>query len=142
MANYISVMHRDDAFIGYFDGACELGYSAGYGFVIYDQNNNALIRGYGHVEMTTNNIAEYTGLIRLMQKARELKIETIVIRGDSQLVINQMTGKWSVRSSNLLKPNKMAKELVSKFKKVTFEWVPRELNREADDLSKMGMQAF
>ena len=40
----------------------------------------------------TNNVAEYHGLLAGLRAARDAKLHTVVVRGDSKLVIDQMTG--------------------------------------------------
>jgi ribonuclease HI len=60
---------------------------------------------------------------------------SVVVRGDSQLVIRQLAGTYGVHTERLKPLFRRAQELLSSFR-ATLEWVPRELNVRADELSK------
>ena len=124
--------------IRHFDGAClpvNPGGVATYGFAILT-GREVIDKGYGVAsENGTNNVAEYIGLIKGLERAIELGIKEITIKGDSQLVINQMKGIYAVKSPRIYPLWKRAQELASKFRKIKFEWVSREDNKIADELS-------
>jgi len=126
----------------YFDGLCEPVNPGGYccyGYIIYDSNVE-IAKGYGFTGKGTNNIAEYTALIEALKKAKELGIQSLTIRGDSLLVINQLSGEWTVRSPNIFPLFKEARTLIREFKSILLEWVPREKNEKADSLSRLAYQ--
>ncbi|MCQ5376670.1 MAG: ribonuclease HI family protein [Candidatus Methanomethylicia archaeon] len=134
----------------YFDGLCEPrnpGGVATYGFVLF-KGSSKLCEGKGFVgagmfgDDVTNNVAEYFALIKGMECAISHKLDELVVKGDSQLVIMQMRGAYAVRASRLLDLNRRARELALKFKKVSFEWVPRDENAEADMLSRAAFKEF
>lgn len=129
----------DKTYIGYFDGASELGVKAGYGYILYDNRMVEVSRGYGKVDNPTNNTAEYTALINLLKATINIGARRIEVRGDSQLVIKQMLGEWRPKTPHIAKLWLQAKTIEGMLWEVTYVWVPRELNREADRLSKMGM---
>lgn len=83
----------------------------------------------------TNNEAEYTAIIRGLEKAQELGAKDVVIRGDSQLVVQQLLGKFRVREPRLRPLFQRVQELAAKFDTVDIQWVPREENTRADALS-------
>ena len=89
----------------------------------------------------TNNVAEYNGLIMGMLEASSLSrnIVYLLVKGDSQLIIRQMTGEYKVKSDNLIILYNEAKRLESKFKKVTYQHVYRNKNVRADKLSNDGL---
>lgn len=87
----------------------------------------------------TNNVAEYTALLLGLDLAASAGYTDIEVRGDSQLVINHMTGTYKAKSSNLTALYKEAKEKVEKFKSVKFVHVPRAENGEADALANRCM---
>ncbi|MEL9989933.1 MAG: ribonuclease HI [Thermoproteus sp.] len=130
----------------YFDGACEPINPGGlgtYGYVIYDEGGKRLDRGYGvacHGDGCTNNVAEYTALREALRRAKELKCDEVVVRGDSQLVVKQIRGEWGVNSHRLLSLKDEVEALLSSFSKWEVEWVPREDNREADGLSRIAYE--
>ncbi|BAK54376.1 ribonuclease HI [Sulfurisphaera tokodaii] len=131
--------------IGYFDGLCEPknpGGIATFGFVIYLDNRK--IEGYGLAEKpfsinSTNNVAEYSGLICLMETMLRLGISSPIIKGDSQLVIKQMNGEYKVKAKRIIPLYEKAIELKKKLN-ATLIWVPREENKEADRLSRVAYE--
>ncbi len=62
------------------------------------------------------------------------------MRGDSQLVIRQMTGEYQVRKEHLKAYRERLKQLAALFRRVEFQWVPREQNQRADALSKEALR--
>jgi ribonuclease HI len=58
------------------------------------------------------------------------------VKGDSRLVINQAKGKCHVKAPHLKPLHDEAMKLASRFKKIAFEWVPREENTRADALGR------
>lgn len=124
--------------IMHFDGAClpiNPNGVATYGYVIFAEGK-IVEKGSGiAAEKGTNNIAEYTAMIKGMERALELGFDELIVRGDSQLAINQMIGLYAVRSPNIYPLWEKAQKLARRFRKIRFEWVPREQNEVADELS-------
>ena len=131
----------------YFDGACEYnpangkrnpGGIATFGWLI-KQDDKTIAWGYGEIkrgEGATNNLAEYHALINALQAAKDLSIKPQAIKGDSQLVVNQVNGEWAINKPHLAQLASQAKKLTS----VKLTWIPREQNEEADNLSKKAYQ--
>jgi len=131
----------------YFDGLCEPvnpGGVATYGYVIY-QDGKVIKKGcrvIGEGNGMTNNVAEYSALKRALEWLNEESIEDeIVIKGDSMLVINQMSGVWQIKSQTSKRFVPKIRELL-KGKKVKFVWIPREENSEADMLSRVAYKRY
>lgn len=121
---------------GYFDGASKNNPGhAGIGIVILDQNNKEVLTYSKYLGVKTNNEAEYLALIELLEKAKELGIEEINIFGDSQLVVNQVNGNWRINQSHLFSLAQKVEELITQFKNISINWIPREKNTIADRLS-------
>jgi ribonuclease HI len=127
----------------FFDGASKGNPGlAGAGAVIYHYEKE-IWNGYKFVrEKATNNEAEYTGLIIGLNKAIELNIRSLLVNGDSLLVINQMTGKYKCNSANLLPFYTTAKELTKNFDTIKFQHVYRDFNKRADELSNIAIQNY
>jgi ribonuclease HI len=87
-------------------------------------------------EKQTNNWAEYEAVIVAMGKLLEmlLRDHDIEFRLDSQLVVEQLNGNWKIKEPELKKQAQKVKDLLPNFKSVTFTYVPREENKEADRL--------
>lgn len=130
--------------VGYFDGLCEPknpGGIATFGYVIVIENNEK-IEGYGLAEVpwsrnSTNNLAEYMGVYCLLVKLINLKITNAKIFGDSQLVIKQLNNEYKIKSERLIPIYQKIMEIKQKFENIEFYWIPRELNKEADRLSRL-----
>lgn len=73
----------------------------------------------------TNNVAEYKGLIKGLEMAKDFGHEVIVFM-DSELVVRQMNGEYSVRHKDLLPLFTIAKQLEKNFRKVEYKHVRRE----------------
>ncbi|XP_070013132.1 uncharacterized protein [Nicotiana sylvestris] len=81
----------------------------------------------------TNNEAEYEAMIAGLELARELGIEQIVIKSDSQLVVNQMQGTYIAREARMQQYLEKVRELVRKFQSGKAIKIPREENAEATE---------
>jgi ribonuclease HI len=124
----------------YFDGGARSNPGpAGYGVYIVDDAGTVLAELSGSLGNTTNNIAEYNGLIAALQWAVDRDIKQITIKGDSLLIIEQMRGNYKVKNEGLKPLHLKARMLVMQIGDVKFEHVRRELNKEADRLSNVGM---
>lgn len=127
----------------YFDG-CSKGNPglAGAGAVIYTNYEETWCGSSFVGTHSTNNEAEYAGLILGLQKASEMNIKNIFVKGDSQLVINQMTGKYKCQSPNLLPLYQAAKKLEDGFEKIEYKHVLRNLNHRADELANIAITDY
>ena len=121
----------------YFDG-CSKGNPgpAGSGAII-KTNLDIIWSGSENIGISTNNVAEYKGLILGLKHCSEGKY---LIKGDSMLIINQMNGKYKVNSPHLLILYNEAKQIIKENKlDVTFHYIPRAENKEADQLANDGL---
>ncbi|HEY9247003.1 MAG TPA: ribonuclease HI family protein [Candidatus Methanoperedens sp.] len=83
----------------------------------------------------TNNIAEWSALIEGLKLAKNYGCRQLKVRGDSQLIIKQVTGRYGVKSDNLIPYFNEARKLCALFEKIEFEWITREENSDTDILS-------
>ena len=113
--------------------------SAGYGAVITDDTGQVLAELYAGIGVSTNNIAEYRGLLAALEWAHEHGHSRLHVRSDSLLVVQQMLGNYKVKHEGLIPLYRQARHLVARIGDVTFEHVRREQNKEADRLSNLGM---
>jgi len=82
----------------------------------------------------TNNVAEYSALIAGLRVALDFDVTELEVVSDSELVVKQMLGEYKVKSENLRAFYRRAILLESKFKKVTYRSVTRDLNVLTDKL--------
>lgn len=126
----------------YFDGGARSNPGpAGYGVYIVDEQGNVLAELHGALGVTTNNVAEYRGLIAALQWAVDNNVTEITIKGDSLLIVEQMRGNYKVKNEGLKPLHMQARMLVMQVGNVQFAHVPREQNKDADRLSNVAMDA-
>ncbi len=114
---------------------------AGYGAVLLDEHGEVLARLHEGIGISTNNVAEYRGLIAALQWALDHGHTRVHVKSDSLLIVQQMLGNYRVKHSGLIPLYRQARHLVARIGKVTFEHVRREANKEADRLSNLGMDS-
>lgn len=100
-----------------------------------------LLEESGTLGTATNNVAEYTALVKALEKAAELKASSVLIRSDSELLVRQMRGEYRVKNEKLLTLYHEANRLSRNLQSVRFSHVPREQNREADRLCNEALNA-
>ncbi|MBI3410400.1 MAG: ribonuclease HI family protein [Planctomycetes bacterium] len=88
----------------------------------------------GFLGETTNNIAEYAGLVKALEHAKRLGGKKLVVQSDSELMVRQMNGEYKVKNAGLRPLFEEADALRRDFDKVTLRHVRRELNKRADAL--------
>ncbi len=88
----------------------------------------------------TNNVAEYTAIIRALKEVRALGAEHVRLRTDSELIFFQLKGDYKVKHPNMKPLYEEALGLLKSFKKVEFKVVPREENQEADRLATAALK--
>ena len=114
---------------------------AGYGVRIESPDGGLVDELHGGLGIATNNVAEYNGLLAALEWAVAHKQPRIHIRADSELLVKQMRGEFRVKNPGLQPLHARARLLVKQLDDVKFEHVRRELNKEADRLSNLGMDA-
>jgi ribonuclease HI len=112
---------------------------AGYGVYIQDADGAPIEELHGGLGVATNNVAEYNGLLAALRWAAEHGHRRIHIRADSELLVKQMRGEYRVKNEGLKPLFLQACALIRGIGDVTFEHVRRELNKDADRLSNLGM---
>jgi ribonuclease HI len=101
-------------------------------FVICEMDDTVVEKSGYYMGMATNNQAEYFGMIKGLERARDLGIDKVSLFSDSQLVVNQMSGFYKVKNQELAPLYQQLKVLAQSFEKVSFTHIPRELNKIAD----------
>ena len=84
----------------------------------------------------TNNEVEYEALHKGLELAKSVKAKSILVLGDSQLIIGQINGTYEAKEGQMKKYLEKVLHLVKKFKEANFVQIPREENVEADTLVK------
>ena len=111
---------------------------AGYGAVV-SEGGKIVAELYDYIGVATNNVAEYQGLIAGLIHIHSLDADaTVEVQMDSKLVVEQMSGRWQIKHSNM-------RELASQARAahtpslVKYSWIPRDLNSHADRLANKAL---
>lgn len=107
---------------------------SGIGVVLSCDGKTCEISEY--IGTATNNVAEYTALIRGLEKAKAMKADSLEIFLDSELLVKQMLGIYAVKNERLKAFHARAVSLLREFKDWKIQHIPRSLNRAADSLAR------
>ena len=88
-----------------------------------------------YIGVATNNVAEYSALIRGLEEARSLGIRRVNVFLDSELVVRQINGIYKVRNNNLRALWCRARDILMDFDSYVIKHVERERNADADALA-------
>lgn len=133
-------MQKDLSFI-YIDGASK-GNPGDAGAGIFIEDGNKIFQYSIYIGKRTNNEAEYIAFILALEKAFELGLKRVKIFSDSELLVNQMNGKYKVRSKNIIPLIIRAQELKRNFDYVELTYIPREANKKANSLAQSAAKAL
>jgi ribonuclease HI len=114
---------------------------AGVGVVIEDDRGMRLRGLHRWLGVTTNNEAEYQALIEGLKAVSDWKPDRVELYLDSKLVVEQMNGRYRVKSAELAPLYKRASDLVQQLPEVKITHVEREKNKGADALANMAIDA-
>ena len=112
---------------------------ASYGVVIRDPRGEIVARLKKYIGRTTNNVAEYYGLIAALDYAQSNHIRALRIESDSELMVKQMRGQYKVKSADLKPLFERAIKMSQTFAAFRIDHVYREQNKEADALANEAM---
>lgn len=114
------------------------GIAAG-GAVVLDADGGILSELGVYVGVASNNVAEYSGMIAGLEAAFERDAEaSVLVRMDSKLVVEQMSGRWKIKHPDMQLLARRAEALIAG-RDVAFEWVPRLSNARADAAANEAM---
>ena len=118
---------------------------AGYGALVRDGASGELLaERAAPLGKASNNVAEYSGLIAGLEAAEAIDPGArVAVRMDSKLVVEQMAGRWKIKHEDMkrlaLEANSFVRRRRARGGDVTWTWIPREINKDADKLSNDGM---
>ena len=88
-----------------------------------------------YLGVQTNNVAEYTGVVRALELARELGAREVKLLLDSKLIVEQLAGRWRVKDAKLIPLWTASRQSLAVFDRWSATHVPREQNTVADRLA-------
>lgn len=115
---------------------------AGSGAVLIDaQTGSVLAEIAMYIGVATNNVAEYRAVLAAVDVANEIAPDAeLLVRMDSKLVVEQMSGRWKVKNEGMQDLFQSMQQSIGT-RKISFEWIPREQNGKADALANEAMDA-
>jgi ribonuclease HI len=114
---------------------------AAYGFVL-EAEDGTVLAAEGHaIGSTTNNVAEYSGLVAGLRKAIELQVTELEVVSDSELMVKQMRGEYRIKNEALRGLSTEATTLARRLERVEYRHVRRAHNELADSLVNDALDA-
>ena len=113
---------------------------SGVGVVICDEKKKKIKEAKKYIGLASNNVAEYKALIQGLKESKKLLAQSVNIFSDSELLVNQMNGKFRINDEDLRRLSQQAKTLEGKFEKVTYRLIGRNENRLADQLANSAIK--
>lgn len=112
---------------------------AGAGFILTDAGGK-VIQGKGiFLGETTNNVAEYTGLLRALEAAKKHNADSVKVFSDSELMVRQINGRYKVKSDKLRGLFAECMEILASFQSWQVVHIERAKNEQADSLANRAM---
>jgi len=115
---------------------------AAVGAVISSKDGQVLAEIAEALGVATNNVAEYTAVLRALERAHELGARRVDLRADSKLLVEQLNGRWKIKNPTLRVLHEKVREVAKGFDTVTYTHVRREKNVEADALVNVALEAW
>ncbi len=117
---------------------------AGAGALVIDEEGVQVVTVSEFLGTTTNNIAEYTAVLRALEELTGLlgsaaSSARVEARLDSQLVVRQMNGEYKIKHPNIIPLAQKVKDVAGNFASVQFVHIYREDNKKADALANTAM---
>lgn len=112
---------------------------AGAGAYICTEDGAVVAEIAEYLGETTNNVAEYKGLLYGLEKLVELGAQEVEVLADSELMVKQLNGLYRVKHPNLIPLYREAQALLKKIPSYTIRHVRREMNKDADRLSNLAI---
>lgn len=118
------------------DGAIrpDLGVS-GLAAIVRDDLGNFRFLWSRRAGRLTCNEAEYAAVIMALERLRQMQARRVIIYSDSRILVDQMTGRASVKAATLRSVHARLRSLATDFESITFTYIPRLQNRLADALA-------
>jgi ribonuclease HI len=115
---------------------------SGCGIVLQRDDGTLLEKKGLYIGHATNNVAEYKGLLHCLEMAEKRGAVALTVFSDSQLLVNQMNGRYRVKKSHLAELHAKAIEALGRGKiRFNIQYISREKNRDADRLARSAIRS-
>jgi ribonuclease HI len=112
---------------------------AAIGVVVHDGQDRVVSRLSRSIGYATNNQAEYWAIIAALEETARLGAGAVDIKSDSELVVEQLNGRYRVKKASLRPLYQKVVQLIGSLESFTITHIPREQNREADNLAHLAL---
>jgi ribonuclease HI len=129
--------------VAFIDGSC-LGNpgESGCGIVLRTEEGIVLEQAGRYLGQSTNNIAEYQGLLHCLDLALKHGADSVTVYSDSQLLVNQINGSYRVKKPHLIDLHAKVEDFIDRHKiRLMIRHIPRENNRDADGLARSAIRS-
>ncbi len=114
---------------------------AAAGYTLDDVDGHRLQAKAFFLGETTNNVAEYTALIKALEAVRKLGAKQVTVYSDSELMVRQLSGAYKVKSEAIRPLFEQVNDLRSQFESCLVRHVMREKNEDADRIVNQALDA-
>ena len=114
---------------------------AAIGAVLKDTAGDTVATISRRLAPTTNNQAEYQAIIAGLEKAVSLGAKNILVKSDSELAVKQIKGQFKIKNTALRPLYQQVVQLTGKLESFSITYIPREQNRQADDLANKALDS-
>ncbi len=112
---------------------------AAYGFVV-KVNGQTVKKDGGYIGIATNNVAEYTAVVEaLLWLENNYQGEQLSFNLDSNLIVSQLSGIFKTKNADLRNFVVKIRGLENSFKNINYRYIPREKNKEADQMVNIAL---
>lgn len=113
---------------------------AGVGIVMCDADGRPIETRRKYIGTATNNVAEYCALVIALQEAVKVRVKSVLIYSDSELLVRQVCGIYRVKDDKLRQLFALVENLREYFRSFEIEYIDREKNKEADKLAAQSIR--
>jgi phosphoribosylglycinamide formyltransferase-1 len=103
-------------------------------FVLTDPTGTQLAAKAFFIERTTNNIAEYTGVVKALEAAKQIGAKELLVFSDSELLVKQVNGEYKVKNEHIRPLFRQTIDLLGEFRSWEIRHLTRDKNKKADKL--------
>jgi formyltetrahydrofolate-dependent phosphoribosylglycinamide formyltransferase len=107
---------------------------AAAGFILADPKGNQLQAKALFLGQTTNNVAEYTAIVKALESAKQIGVKRVTVFSDSELLVKQVNGQYKVKSEQIRPLFRQAIDLINDFEDCKVKHITRDKNKQADEL--------
>ena len=115
--------------------------SASLGLSVENKEGCPIYEEAQAIGVSTNNVAEYKGVYRVLELAVQNKVQELCLKTDSQLVVKQLQGLYKIKAPHLKPLYQKCLNLIDQIDHFSVVHVKREQNKRADELANLALDS-